>query len=587
MKGIIISFFLMVLFCSSGFSQEPANTTKKAIQEGKKIYINKDLGVYLWISTSPDPNSEKFRLFSDSSVKYSNPMYFDTEGFNSFRTPSAVDTITKKMVMPPVDIIFDAYADGLSPVSHAIYTSKSNKIIDGKKFYGGNLEIRINSTDQISGLESILTSLNGSAFTGYKQPLTGFKEGENLLKYYGVDKVGNREELKSETFYIDNTPPKTEYEIVGMLNDNYVAPDAVIKLKSMDNLSGIKSIFYKIGNGSAIKYSNPIPVSVIAKNKGNITFYAEDNLENREENVIIGGKDSNLQLQENNGNVVFEFYVDNDPPEITIETIGDFYKGKSPFVSSRTGIKVTANDEKSGVDKIQYGINTPAFSENYNEPLNLKGDGLTTIRVKATDFVGNVSPILTNQFICDSKAPSTNITIGSPKFKSRDTLFISGKTPIKLTSSDELSGVLSSFYSIDKRSEANYKSDFNINESGYHLIDYYSIDRVNNKESFKSAEVFVDNVAPVIHYNFSVDPIGNKIVRDEKYLIYPSNAMLYIATTDASSGGERIDYRINEGPVLNANPISGLKPGNYEVEVTAYDVLGNKSSTDIKFAVEE
>ena len=111
MKSSIACLFLMVLLFSTNIAQEPVKPAKKAFQEEQKVFINKALGIYLWISTSPDPNSQKFRLFSDSSSKYSNPMYFDTEGFNSFRTPSAVDTSSKQIKLPLEDIIFDVYAD--------------------------------------------------------------------------------------------------------------------------------------------------------------------------------------------------------------------------------------------------------------------------------------------------------------------------------------------------------------------------------------------------------------------------------------------------------------------------------------------
>jgi len=110
---------------------------------------------------------------------------------------------------------------------------------------------------------------------------------------------------------------------------------------------------------------------------------------------------------------------------------------------------------------------------------------------------------------------------------------------------------------------------------------------VNNKNEIKKQEVFVDNQAPVIHYHFSVESIGKKTVRDEIYTIYPTNTMLYIAATDASSGGEKIEYRINDGVVLSANPIKNLTPGNYLIEVDAFDVLGNKSVEKIKFAIEK
>lgn len=50
---------------------------------------------------------------------------------------------------------------------------------------------------------------------------------------------------------------------------------------------------------------------------------------------------------------------------------------------------------------------------------------------------------------------------------------------------------------------------------------------------------------------------------------------------------KKIEYRLNDGKVLSANPLKGLPPGNYQLEVKAFDVLGNKSVKKIKFAIEE
>ena len=64
--------------------------------------------------------------------------------------------------------------------------------------------------------------------------------------------------------------------------------------------------------------------------------------------------------------------------------------------------------------------------------------------------------------------------------------------------------------------------------------------------------------------------------------------MLYIAATDNASGGEKIEYKINGKSVpAGLIPIKGLAPGNYEIEVTANDVLKNSSKETIKFAVED
>lgn len=583
-RFLFYAFLVVYVGC---FAQEPANTNKSVYQSDQKLYINKDLGVYIWLSTSSDPASEKYRLFSDSSVKYTNPMYFDTEGYNSVRTPSAVDTSSKKVIYPEQDIIFDVYADGLPPISKALINAKNSRVIEGKNYYGGNTEIKISSKDEVSGITSIYYSLNGEVFKEYKEPLVTFKEGENSLKYYATDKVGNREEVQIKTLYIDNTPPKTDYEIVGLLSDNYVAPDAIIKLKSTDNLSGVKSIYYKIGDGNFLKYINAIPVTSIKSEKDQVSFYAEDNLGNTENAAVIGGKSGNIQVQGASDNVVFEFYVDKDPPAVKIEIEGDQFTGKSKYISKRTNIKVLADDEKSGLDKILYGTNQSPIDKVYQSVINLESNGLTTLRVKAVDFVGNTSPTLTNQFVCDNNPPVSAIAIGSPKYKSRDTLFISAKTQVTVSAADDLSGVSGSNYKIGNNEAFAYTKSFRIEESGFKLITYYSTDKVNNVEANKTIELFVDNIAPVLHNQFSVESIGIKNVRDEKYTIYPSNAMLYIAATDASSGVGTIEYKINNGQTLTANPITGLKPGNYLIEVFAYDVLGNRSSTEIKFSIEE
>jgi hypothetical protein len=588
MKRLFIVLLILTQSIYWAQTQELQKTIKKLyLTEDNVLFINKYLGVYLWLSVSPDSNSEKYKLLSDTSKQYSNPMYFDTEGYNTFYSPSAVDTSTKQVVFPKRDIVFRVYADGLPPASISIHAAKKSHIIEGKKYYGGDLIVRISSNDDVSGIQSVFYSLNDQPFTEYKNELTSFKAGENKLKYYAVDKVGNSESVKTETYYIDNVPPKTEYELIGMLNGNYVSPDAVIKLKSSDDLSGVKTIYYKINEGNLFTYINPIPVKVLGNNEGSISFYAEDYLGNKEDMSVIGGKSSNLQIKGLPQNVVFEFYVDNDPPILKLDIKGDLYKGKNQYVSSRTRFMIIANDEKAGVDKVFYSINSTNVDQLYKEPFAPEKGGLHSIRVKAVDYVGNTSPVLTNLFICDINPPKTALSIGLPKLDSRDTFFISDKSRIRLTSADDLAGVLSTSYIIDNNNEEDYRNEFVIEKPGRHIITYYSLDNVYNQEQKNSQEIFVDMAPPFIHHHFSVESIGSKIIRDEPCTVYPPNVMLYIAATDASSGGERIDYSINGGPTLTENPLIKLKPGNYLIDVKAYDVLGNQSTTQIKFAIEE
>jgi len=63
--------------------------------------------------------------------------------------------------------------------------------------------------------------------------------------------------------------------------------------------------------------------------------------------------------------------------------------------------------------------------------------------------------------------------------------------------------------------------------------------------------------------------------------------MIYIAATDKSSGGERIEYSVNGGAVQTVNPVKSFVPGSYIIDVYAYDVLGNISKEKIRFSVEK
>lgn len=572
-------------------AQEPKENKKKVYKaEDDKLYVNKKLGIYLWLSTSPDEQSEKIRLVSDSSHRYTNPMYFDTEGYNTVRSPWAVDTTTKRIIYPLQDVIFEVYADGIAPVSQASYKSNVNRMIEGKKYYGSDLVISIKSRDGVSGVQSTYYQLNNITDSKYVDELKGFKEGENTLKYYAIDRVGNIEKMKDEKFYIDKTAPKTVYTIEGNKNEKYVSANAKIKLESTDGLAGVKAIYYRVNNGTYRRYYNPIPVTIIKSDEDAISFYAEDNLGNKEKPQTIGAKNSSIKIEGETGsreNVVFEFYIDRDPPVISMDISGDSYTGKYTYISGRTKINITAEDEKAGVEKIQYSINSNVIDLEYTEAVSFENEGLQYVRAKATDYVGNTSPVLTKSYYGDLKSPLSTLNVGAPKFSSRDTLFISSKSKISIKATDNLSGTANILLTLNQEDQGDYQEPFFLEKPGPHKISYQAVDRVNNKEPVQILELYVDNLPPVINYNFSVESIGNKTVRDDIYTIFPTNVMLYLSATDARSGSDRIEYSINGGANQTTNPVKGFTPGNYSIEVKAYDVLGNQSSEVIKFAIEK
>ncbi len=579
---------VLMLFITLSAQEQMKHVKKVFVSPTGRIYVQKTLPVYLKISTSPDDEAKSYLLRSEVTTRYSNPMYFDTEGYNTIRSPWRVDTTTKKPIYPQQDIIFEVYADGYPPRSKTKYSVTSKYIKDGIKYYGEGIEIVITAIDALSGVDKIYYSIKKEGFKAYSESISISDEGEYILKYYSVDNVGNVEEVKTESFTIDMTYPQTMYEIDGLSNENYISPDASIVLKSTDGLSGVNAIYYQINNGKVLRYGSPIPVSILGSEAGSISFYGVDNTGNKENIKVIGSFPSKNSSDKKEGDheVVFEFYIDNKPPEVLLDFEGNKYRGKYLYISPDTKVNLTAKDDKSGVDKIKYGINSSLMLNEYNEPFNINNPGLQSVFYTAIDFVGNWSSLKNEKVFVDLSPPNTGFNLEGLNFFNRDTLYITKDTRILLDVSDNGSGINNVYYKVDNEEYKEYKSHVLIDKEGFHNITYYGVDNVNNEEEHKVKGVFIDITPPVIHYQFNVAPIGSKIIRDEEFIVYPANAVIYLASTDYDSGGKKIEYIINNSPVKTELPITNFKPGNYLIDIFAYDELNNKQVSKLKFSIE-
>jgi hypothetical protein len=585
MRQKFIATFIILILPAMGMTQKPLDHKKRIYNSPEgKIYIQKSLPVYLRIATSPDEDAESYLLKSEETSEYSNPMYFDTEGWNTVRSPSAVDTSNKQIVYPLQDIIFEVYADSKPPRSNA-QMPEAGWRANGKKYYGREVEVQLAGKDALSGLEQIYYSLNGEAYKPYKNSISCKAEKEYQLRYYSIDHVHNVEKPKMVRFVIDKTSPTTSYSIEGDNKNNILGTDASIRLTSKDSLSGIKEIRYSINGKAEEVYREPISVKNFAENNNELVYYAIDHVGNKEKKQSLsssvekkGGSD--------NGNDGFSFYIDRDAPETEIRIKGDRYEGKHLFVSERSKVEILARDDKSGVRQVTYSINNSSLGNMYEGPFHLEEAGLQYINFSAEDQVKNISPRKTKAVFMDTGNPRSEIQFVGKNYKSRDTIFVRNTTKLKISGKDGESGMKQILYKIDGGDHVSFKQPFGIEEDGLHQVHYHAVDQVNNHEEDHKVKVYLDQEAPEIYHHFSVKAIGTKKIREEQYTIYPSNCRLYVAATDMACGTEKLKYRVNEGEWKTRIPVPQLEPGNYEVEIQSTDYLGNEDSTTVKFAIE-
>ncbi len=585
-------FFFAFLLTFSGLFAQQLIIPQKGwyVNENGRFFVNKHLGIYLWLSFSPDPNSEKHLLKSET-CKWTNPMFFDTEGYNSIHSPWEVDS-TGKYVLPQHDVVFEVYADGLPPVVSAKFYNAPKYYFNGKTFYGKGLKVKLTATDaypsqglseeNVSGVKTIYYSINGANYQEYKGEISFDKEGEYTLKYYATDNVGNYSQPVEKKFTVDLTPPAIAQNIEGDKKGTVYSPRAKIVLTSNDNLSGVKHIYYSIDGKAPQIYYKPIPITALATGQHTFEFWSVDNVDNSNRGTGNAG---------GNGGTKYTFEFDNVAPSVSYEIVGDHYKGKYDYISSRTKIKLIAED-KNGVKEIRYGINAKP-TELYNEPFTMPAKtGLETFYYYAVDQLNNQSTTKSKVVFMDNTNPTTGINYKYPQFFNRDTLFITSKTKIQLFAHDYQSGVLRIEYAIDNGQFQEYTGEFTIPTEGYHTIKFRAIDRVNNVEKTKESSCLVDNYPPKIYVNFSIEPIDVKDVNGEKLNVYPTYTKMYIGATDKYSGTEAIYLSVNGGPkfrYISAKDIArrGLisKPGTYTVVIEAIDKLGNKSTKTVKFVI--
>lgn len=583
MKKLKVTLFLLTFF--GGFlvqAQEQQKAEPKIyVDDNGRLFVNKTLPFYLRLSTSPDPNAKSYLLKSESAPKYSNPFYFDTEGKNTIRTPSQVDPETRKPVVPQQDVIFEVYADGEAPISKVSLTGTETHYSNGKRYYGRGLVFKIETKDAVSGAEKIYYSINQAAYKEYSNAVELDEPGPITLKYYATDKVGNVEEAKSVEFILDTKAPEITHSFVGKQTNNVLGANTKIVLKAEDDYSGVQKIMYTINGVNPTQYRSPLPASLFSGGVHRLNVYAVDNV-------------GNSTLDDDDAlNEFSRLEQDREGPKVTIETQGDSYKGKYHYISDRTQISVKAED-KLKVNSRTYGINTTVLSP-YDTPFSITDNtGLVTVRAQAVDELSNYSPVVSSMYYVDKKSPSTGVNYGNPQFFNRDTLFVNKTTKISLKSFDTESGVQKIEYAINDGALQSYVQPFNLNAEGFYTLKFKATDHVNNTETIKESHVFVDESAPEIYVNFSIESIRTENVEGKQLPVYPKYTKMYLSATDKYTGEESIYFSINGGKLIryiSAKNIDDLhliaKEGNYKIKVLAKDKLGNENSREIEFVIAE
>ena len=567
--AVLFATLLLILLFSFNVNAQTDSLSGTYVDENGKYYQQADLPVYLHISTSP--NGEKIPLSGkkvgekEISVQ---PIILDGHGVHILKHSDGKN--------PRNSYEYVIYADGLPPNSTSKFTTPYVYRRSGTTFYGRDLKIDLSVKDQMSGVEGLYFNLDGLGNQPYTNTISIDSEGDHLLRYFSLDKVGNVENENTKEFVVDVTPPISTYNVVGINSENVISLGTKIYFTLEDNNVGVQNTFYRFDEQSWKPYYNKRNLPLQTLNDGNHTlyFYSTDYLKNEEAEQS------------------FTFYLDRTAPIMSADVLGDkFIVGQQVYFSGRTKLKLTAVDNKSGVKEVWYSIDGGEWTQ-YNDPFYLPSkSGTHTIRYYAVDNTENqgVEGAIDPRFdtyrhnvsavYVDLTGPQLGYNYQGKTFQKGDVLYISPETNLRLTARDSESGLQRLTYKLNGQGEEiEYDTPFNVQQSGMQSLEIIGYDNVNNRNVI-TTEFAVDAEAPTVFYHFSTLP------DETRDTAYPSYVQLFLGAQDGQTNTEQIYYRINgSAKRLYNGKISGFaKNKSYTILVEVKDKLGNIAEEEIIF----
>lgn len=268
----------------------------------------------------------------------------------------------------------------------------------------------------------------------------------------------------------------------------------------------------------------------------------------------------------------FRIFADLTKPTSQFNWFGDSFvmNGKN-FISPRSKLVITANDNLSGVSRVIYKKVDGAISE-YKGPQSFDKEGEYSLSFMAIDNVGNFEPWQTHAFVLDGSAPVTSINLKGDSYKTKDKIYTRFGAVVELTSSDGGSGLKENEVKINGEQVQKYERPITLDKK-VSRIKFRGIDNVGNEEKWQDFEVHVDADAPEIKLN----KLGKHHLLGGKVYATPG-FKLEMNLNDKDSGIKTVSINGVDKASVQKEVMSFDKEGTFDLTVAAYDNVGNKST---------
>jgi hypothetical protein len=384
-----------------------------------------------------------------------------------------------------------------------------------------DLTLTLVPNDGLSGLAGTFYELDGGAVTeGTSVPVTA--EGSHTLKFWSTDVAGNTEVAHTVSFGIDKTSPTIGHTQSPAANeDGWNNTNVTVTFTCSDAVSGVASctgpqtvttegeaqpVTGTVTDNAGNSASDPATVS-IDKTKPVITvdalpapnangWYRDDVTATYTASDALSGiktqdrahtfgegaaQTHTASATDTAGNsasvTTAAVNVDKTAPTITGQVVDT--PNDNGWFSDDVTVRWTCDDNLSGV------VACPEDSV-------VTGEGSArSASASVTDRAGHTKTGTVDGIQIDRAAPTTSAS-GVPGG------WVNTPATVTLTATDGLSGVDSTYYSVDGATPATKGDTVTVGAEGTHIVTYWSVDNAGNREVTKSFTVRVDLSSPSI-----------------------------------------------------------------------------------------
>ena len=401
--------------------------------------------------------------------------------------------------------------------------------------------------------------LKSKATPDYTDPMYLDTEGVNYIRSkWAVDKNTLKTKQPPQEvlyeLYADGLPPYT-----GMVFQNapkyvgggktYFGKGLTYTLTAKDAVSGVEKVHHVLGNGSWADYSSTVNVDQEGENT--LYWYSNDNVGNAEK---VRSR---------------VFTVDLTAPVSNHAIEGIVYN--SNIIAPSTKFSLSKSDGSSGVRVTKYSFDGGGErTHGGNISVASLPDGDHTLYYYSTDRVKNVEVKKSFQFYLDKIPPVVENQVNGDQYKGKY-LFVSPRTTVSMTATDNKAGVNKIYYRIDGKERYDYGSAFNIpNVKGVHSVKYDATDNVQNLSPNKYLTVYMDNKAPMTGIKYGKPQF---FARDTLFINKETAVTLF--SRDFESGVQKTEYKVDGGSYTAYSQFNLAADGYHTVNFQATDRVNN------------